>query len=152
MTKARAPLSVDKALSRIAGYLPGGFDDMAEIVGRQARTVRNWSDPDTPESIPVECAIALDLAYVAAGGQDTPIFDAYAHKMKAAADARFADEFALLRHAQIVAKETGEANSAIIGAAQPSATEADRRAAQKEIDEAIASLKSAIPLLSPQPP
>lgn len=152
MTKARAPLSIDAALARIAGHLDEGFHAMARIARREVRTVRNWSDPDTPESIPVECAIALDLAYIGAGGSGAPIFEAYAHQLELAAATHFADQQALLRHAQIVAKETGEANSAIIGAAQPSATEADRRAAQKEIDEAIASLKSAIPLLSPQPP
>lgn len=73
-------------------------------------------------------------------------------QLEIAAATRFADQQQLLRHAQAVAKETGEANSAIIGAAQPSATEADRRAALTEIEEAIGVLKSAIPLLSPQPP
>lgn len=152
MTKARAPLSIDAALARIAGHLPNGFPEMAAVAKREVRTVRNWSDPDTPESVPVECAIALDLAYIAAGGTGAPIFEAYAHQLEIAAATHFADQQQLLRHAQAVAKETGEANSAIIGAAQPSATEADRRAALTEIEEAIGVLKSAIPLLSSQPP
>ena len=152
MTKVRPPLSIDAALARIAGHLPEGFPQMAKIARREVRTVRNWSDPDTPESIPVECAISLDLAYIAAGGNGAPIFEAYAQQLELAAATQFADQQLLLRHAQVVAKETGEANSAIIGAAQPSATEADKRRALAEVVEAIDSLKSAIPLLSPQPP
>lgn len=152
MTKFRPPLSIDAALSRIAGHLEKGFDEMARIAKREVRTVRNWGDPDTPESIPVECAIALDLAYLAAGGTGAPIFEAYAHQLENAFAAQFADQQQLLRHAQIVAKETGEANAAIIGATQPSATEEDRRVAQTEIAQAIDALKASIPLLSPRPP
>lgn len=148
MTKHRAPLSIDAALARIAGKLDNGWTDMATIARREVRTVRNWGDPDTPESIPVDCAIALDLAYVRAGGSGTPIFEAYAYQLELAEQSQFADRYDLLRRAQVVAKETGEANSAILGAAQPNATPADRRAALNEITEAIDALKDAIPLLS----
>lgn len=148
MTKHRAPLSIDAALARIAGQLEDGWKTMAEITGRERRTVQNWGDPDTPESVPINFAIALDLAYLAAGGSGTPIFEAYAHKLEQAEAANFADRYDLLRRAQAVAKETGEANSAILGAAQPNASAADKRAALTEITEAIDALKDAIPLLS----
>lgn len=151
MTKLRAPLSIDAALARIAGQLDGGFDDMARIAGRAVRTVRNWGDPDTPEQVPIDCAIALDLAYIASGGTGAPIFETYALKLELGEAAQFADRLDLLRHAQSVARETGEANSAIIGATQPSATDADRLHALREVTEAIDALKSAIPLLGPQP-
>lgn len=148
MTKARAPLSIDAALARIAGQLDDGWNDMAKITGRADRTVRNWGDPDTPESVPIDCAIALDLAYVKSGGSGTPIFEAYAYQLEQAERTRFADRYDLLRRAQAVAKETGEANSAILGAAQPNASAADKRAAQIEITEAIDTLKDVLPLLS----
>jgi hypothetical protein len=150
MTKFRPPLTVGDAIIRIAAQLDGGFREMAQVANREERTVRNWSDPDTPESIPVDCAIALDLAFAAAGGTGTPIFEAYGFQLKDAAAARFADQQQLLRLAQSVAKETGEANTAILGAAQPDASAADRRAALEEIGQAIGVLKDAIPLLSAQ--
>ncbi len=148
MTKFREPLTIDAAIIRIAAKIPGGFRKMAEIADREVRTVRNWSDPDTPESVPVECAIALDLAYIAAGGPGPAIFEAYADQLAIAEQSRFADRYDLLRRAQSVAKETGEANSAILGAAQPNASEADRRAALAEVAEAIDTLKDIVPLLS----
>lgn len=155
MTKPRAPLTIDAALARIAGQLPLGFDDMARVAGRQVRTVRNWGDPDTPEQVPVDCAIALDLAYIAAGGTGAPIFEAYALKLELADAAKFGDRHQLLRHAQDVARETGEANAAIIGAAHPAATKTDRARALAEATEAREALNQVIPLLAQeidQPP
>lgn len=155
MTKDRAPLSIDAALARIAGKLPENYKDMARITGRMDRTVRNWGDPDTREQIPVDCAIALDLAYIAAGGTGAPIFEAYALKLELAEASRFGDRHQLLRHAQDVAKETGEANAAIIGAAHPGATKADRSRALAEANEARQALDKVIPLLAAdveQPP
>lgn len=153
MTKARAPLSIEAAIVRIAGVHDDGFTDLARIVGRERRTVSNWSDPDTPEQVPVDCAIALDLAYLAAGGTGTPIFEAYALKLELADAERFGDRHQLLRHAQDVARETGEANAAIIGAAHPAATDADRARALAEATEARQALDQVIPLLgAPVPP
>lgn len=160
MTKVRAPLSIEDAIIRIAAQVDGGFKEMAGIVGRERRTVQNWSDPDTPEQVPVDCAIALDIAYMAAGGTGAPIFEAYALKLELAEASRFGDRHQLLRHAQDVAKETGEANAAIIGAAHAGATAADRARALREATEARTALDQVIPLLaatpadgnSPQPP
>lgn len=148
MTKDRAPLSIDAALARIAGKLPEAYKDMARITGRIDRTVRNWGDPDTREQIPVDCAIALDLAYMAAGGTGAPIFEAYALKLELAEAAKFGDRYQLLHHAQDVARETGEANAAIIGAAHPGATKADRARALTEANEARQALDKVIPLLA----
>lgn len=152
MTKDRAPLSVEAALVRIAGRFDNGFEDLAPIVGRIPRTVRNWSDPDTDEQVPIDCAIALDLAFIAAGGTGAPIFEAYALKLELAEGDKFGDRHQLLRTAQDVARETGEANAAIIGAAHPSATDADRARALREAIEAREALNVAIPLLSSPSP
>ena len=148
MTKARAPLSIEAAIVRVAGAFEDGFDDLAAIVDREARTVRNWSDPDTPEEIPVGRAIMLELAYQAKGGSGAPIFEAYALKLELAEAAKFGDRHQLLRHAQDVARETGEANAAIIGAAHPSATATDRARALTEATEARQALDQVIPLLA----
>ena len=147
MTKRRAPLSIDAALSRIAGQLPGGWPEMARIACRAERTVRNWGDPDTAEQVPLDCAIALDIAFLGAGGSGAPLFETYGHKLELAEASAFADSHALLRHAESVARETGEANTAIIAAAQPGACPTKRARAIGETLEAIDALKSALPLL-----
>lgn len=150
MTKRRAPLSADAALARIAGLLPGSWAEMALIASRKERTVRNWGDPDTAESIPLDCAIALDIAFQAAGGEGAPLFETYALQLELACMDRFADRFTLGRHAALVIRETAEANAAIVLAAQPGATNADRRRAAREVEEALGVLKHALPLLRPE--
>lgn len=148
MTKRRAPLSLDAALARIAGQLGGGWGEMAGLAQRQERTVRNWGDPDTAESIPLGAAIVLDTAFQASGGEGAPLFECYALQLELACIDRFADAHALGRHAETVVRECGEAGAALIRASRPDATEADRRAAAREIEEALGTLKHALPLVS----
>ncbi len=147
MVKPRAPLSVDAALARIAGHLPGGFDAMAVISRRQPRTVRNWSDPDREEQIPLDCAIELDLAYQQAGGEGYPLYQAYAHQLEVAEADRFADRFTFARYAVTAIKEGGEAHAALARLSLPEASEADHRAARREIAEAIDALRAFLLLL-----
>lgn len=151
MTKARAPLSIDAGLARIAGHLPGGYTDMATIVGRAVRTVRNWGDPDTAEQIPLDCAIALDLAFIAAGGDCAPLFETYQLQLELAQMERFACNIALGKHAAKVIREGGEAHSALLLATLPGATENDRKNALRECSEAFDVLKRALPLLGADP-
>lgn len=155
MTKNRAPLSIEQALQRIAGQLAAGVDAMAATANRQPGTVRAWMDPDRPEQVSLDAAIALDLAYQAEGGQGAPLFEAYATRLQLAEASRFADRHRLLDHAHGVAKEGGEAIAAIIAAARPDATDADHRAAHREAAEAYEKLRDILPLLSgrmAQPP
>ena len=152
MTKLRAPLSVEQALARIAGQLPDGYTTMAQVAGRSPSLVRKWGDPDRDEDIPLRCAIALDLAYLAAGGQGHPLFDAYGARLELAETATFADRFALLRHAHNVIREGGEAHAAMIAASLPSATQRDRDHALREMAEAFEAMKPAMVALgSPEP-
>ncbi|MDF1506437.1 hypothetical protein PYV61_26015, partial [Roseisolibacter sp. H3M3-2] len=60
---------------------------------------------------------------------------------------RFASAEALQRHAVIVAKEGGDACSALIRASLPGATAADRADALRELEESIAADTAAIGLL-----
>lgn len=149
MTKERAPLSIDGALARIAGKLPGGWAQMAAITGYHERTVRAWGDGDREEQINIPAAIALDNGYQAAGGAGRPIYDAYGCLVGAAERDRFAEPFDILRHAVDVARESGQANSALLEAAMPDATDADRREAQQELIEAIEAMKIALLRLNP---
>ena len=143
----RAPLSLDAALARIAGLIPGSWEKMGELTARKERTVRNWGDPDTSEKIPIDCAIALDLAYREAGGDGAPIFECYAAKLDAAGMTHFADQIALGRHTADVIKEGGDAHAALVRAAQPGATGQDRATALREVEEAIEALLRARPML-----
>lgn len=153
MTKLRAPLSIEQALARIAGLLPEGYGSMATVVGRSASAVRKWGDPDREEQIPLDCAIALDCAFQAAGGEGHPLYDAYGAQLDLAEAAAFADRFALLSRAHSVIKEGGEAHTALIRACQPDATSADRQTALRELAEAFEAIKPALAALggSPEP-
>ena len=133
MTKRRAPLSIDAALARIAGQLPGGYEAMGELVQRKDRTGRNWGDPDTPEQIPLDCAIVLDLAYEEAGGEGYPLHEAYTAKL----------ELALVR-IQVLHPQLGRVRVRRVGA--------DRQAAVRELSENFEVIKAVLPLISaPEP-
>lgn len=152
MTKHRPPLSIDAALARIAGHLAGGWTDIAETTRRAESTVRAWGDPDRPEQIPLDCAVVIDLAYQAAGGLGAPCYEAYTSMLEEAGAERFADQIALGRLASQVIRECGEANAALVAAAQPGATDTDRRRTLREIEEAMAQLQTARQLLTKAPP
>lgn len=144
MTKLRAPLSIDAALARIAGQVPGGWAAMARSTGYVERTVRKWGDPEDEAEINLSAAITLDLLFQQSGGQGRPIYDTYGLLIGACVAERFVDQFDLLRCAIDVAKETGDAEAALLRLALPDATPADRRTAQAELIEAIDLLKGAL--------
>lgn len=144
MTKLRPPLSVGAALARIAGLIPGDYAEMARLTGKRGDSlVRAWGDPARRERIPLEDAITLDLAYRRAGGQGAPLFECYGAKLDAEGVSWFADEIALARHAATLIRECGDAEAAVVLAAQPGATARDRQHALREIEEAIGVLASA---------
>lgn len=144
MTKERAPLSLDAALARIAGQLPGSWVQMAEITGYVEGTVRGWGDEARPEKINIPAAIALDLAYQQHGGTDQPIYDSYGLALSLARTEHFADPFCILRLALDVVRESGDAEAALLEAAMPDATGADRREAQRQLVEAMEAMKRAL--------
>lgn len=144
MTKLRAPASIDAALARIAGQLPDGWAAMAAVARRAPRTVRNWGDPDTPEQIPLDAAIALDLAYQAAGGIGAPLYETYTMQLELPASERFASRHQLARLAAEYIRESGEAGAALVNAAQPGADHLEFRAAEREVLEALTVLQRAI--------
>ncbi|MCW2366561.1 hypothetical protein M2336_002779 [Sphingobium sp. B1D7B] len=147
MTKVRRPLSIDAALARIAGQVPGGWKAMGEAVGYEERTVRKWGDEDQDGEVNVPAAIKLDLLYQKHGGEGRPIYDVYGLMLGAAVAEAYTDQFEILRRVINVVKETGEAKAALVRLSLPGATEADRRAAQREVIEALDELKNILPLL-----
>ncbi|WP_370189314.1 hypothetical protein [Qipengyuania sp.] len=142
--KPRAPLSTDQALARIAGQLPGGFAEMAQVTRRSESMVRAWGDPDRREKIPLDDAIELDLAFQAAGGIGAPLADSYLIRLELAAAARFAERFTLLAHTEGLATETGEALAALMRACAPGAGPVEERRALKELVDVVDKAKPII--------
>lgn len=152
MTKLRAPLSLDDALARIAGQVPGSWKAMADHVGYAARTVRKWGDEDADEEINLKAAIKLDILFQEHGGTGSPLYEAYGLLVQVAVNRAFADQFEVLRHTADIAKENGEAEEALLRYCLPGAGEAERRTAQKELLEARRKIDGVLPLLEAEPP
>ena len=146
--KPRAPLTTDQALARIAGQLPAGWVDIAEITGRSESLARAWGDPDRREQIPLDDAIKLDLAYQAAGGRGAPLADSYLFRLELAATVEFSERFELLTHTEGLTRETGEALAALLRACQPHAGPRERKSALKELIDVVEKSKPIIAALN----
>jgi hypothetical protein len=146
MTKVRPPLTIPNAITRVAGLI--GWDAAAGAVDMIERTVRNWSDPDTPAEIPVWAAIRLDAAYIAAGGDGAPILQCYENLLDIAQAHACADSDALAEQTAVAAKESGDAVAALVRASRRGASRTDRAIAARETEEAIAALKNTLPNLA----
>lgn len=145
MTKRRLPVTFENALTRLAGTI--GWAEVARICGAAERTVRNWSDPDTSAAITLDAALALDLAWRGEGGEGAPMFQCYRLRLEADAVDCFAAGDQLALAAARTAKESGEAIESAIIASRPGATEADRHAAEKELEEAISAATTTLATL-----
>ncbi|NWK96537.1 hypothetical protein DM806_12875 [Sphingobium lactosutens] len=153
MTKLRPPISIDAALARIAGQLPGSWAEMASVTGYADRTVRRWGDFDAAvddieaRDIPMRAACKLDIAYQAAGGIGAPILEAYADLVKVAASEAFACKQQLLVATMDFMTENHEAEQALLEATRPDAGPAEIANAKKQlldvredVDQLIAGL------------
>lgn len=143
MTKHRPPLSFDAAMARIAGHLPKGWADMASATGHSQGHLRNCGDSGKRERLSIEDALALDLAYMAAGGIGAPVHEAYTVQLHAAFAHRFATALELANLTAEVIKESGEAHASLVLASRPDATPRDRASSLKEVEEALVSLTRA---------
>lgn len=114
----------------------------ADACGCSERTVRAWSDPDLGRSPCFEDCVALDAAYLKAGGGEPPLITVYMARLERATAAP-ADSVELIRATQHVAKETGEAVAALVAASMPGAPARDRAVAEREVAEAVEALADA---------
>jgi len=147
MTKVRPPLTVERAMVRVADVI--GYDGMAAAISSDDKavsesTVRNWSNPDTPERCPLECAAAFDLAFQNAGGEGSPMLEWLERAIDQGRRTSFADRFHLGRLLRTVIKEGSEAEIALLTSSLPGATEKDDARAAAEIEEAIAALQQSL--------
>lgn len=148
MTKRRAPLSFEHALTIVAARL--GWEKTAAIVGQKPRTVRNWSDPDTSAEISLDDAMKLDVAFVADGGDGPPFHHVYAARLEAAAAAAVSSSAAIIALAGAAAKESGEAVAATLIAARPDASAGELALAARELEESIAAQTAALAAVNQQ--
>ena len=78
--KRRDPRTFKGAVTRILGVL--GDEACATAVGKSASLIYKWSDPDRDSLPSVEQALALDLAYIAAGEGSAPIGTVYSSALE----------------------------------------------------------------------
>ena len=134
MTKARTPLTIPHAVTKIVGVL--GAPTSARVVGRSERRIYKWMDPDSDLAPSLPQAIALDAAYRAAGGDGAPLYEVYADllgeevALHAACQLRLADDLAR------ASREFGEAAEATIAVIKPNAGEREVHRALAEAEEA----------------
>jgi len=145
MTKRRAPLSIDAALTEIAAVL--GWDGMADAVGKSASYLRRCGDPDCREELAHRHARTLDIAYRNAGGAGTPLNAWYVGGLEAAGALAPASGDLLLRQTAEVIRECGEAEAALVVAALPGAGTRESANARREMEQAVAALHRAISML-----
>jgi hypothetical protein len=136
MTKARAPLSFSLAITTVCGRI--GWKTAAAVTGRSIRTVRHWSESDRHGAPTLDQAIALDRAYVEAGGDFAPILASYSLQLDVAMVDPVACRTALAEDLALASRETGDAFGHCIAALQPGASPATIYRAIAETEEADA--------------
>jgi hypothetical protein len=145
VTKRRPPVSFAQTLHTVSGFL--GLDNTAGVVGRSKRTVHNWSDPDTQETISVEAALKLDVAFIAAGSGYAPFHQTYRQLLDEGAEEACADSRRLVEGAARIAKEAGEAVSALVMASVPGAPDALKLIAAREAEQLHVAVATTMPHL-----
>lgn len=140
LQKPRPPLSIDAALARIAGQLPGGWAELGELVQRAESTVRAWGDHDKPEQVPLPCAPVLDAAYRRAGGAGWPLLDAHIHLSGSG-------HYGLIDPVEIkplfirLVREGGDAEVALAELLSPDADDEDLKLAYREVGDQVVTTR-----------
>ena len=138
MTKLRTPHSWANAATRIAGLL--GYAEAGRVVDRAERTVYEWANPETPTRPTLDQMLALDAAYIAAGGEGAPFLDAHAHQLDLHVAAATADGRALIGEAGEAALECGEAIAAALAVSAGNASPIAVHRALAQASEAGAAI------------
>lgn len=142
MTVPRTPDTSADAVLQIAGRI--GYTAAAKIVGRSTACIRDWTNEATTSCPSFAQAVALDAAYIAAGGENAPLHDAYAVQLEIVVAERTACARSLSREVAAAARECGEFIAASLSVCQPDHSPNDVQRALIEADEAeskIATIK-----------
>lgn len=119
MTKPRTPLSFSLAITRVVARI--GLAEAAAITRRARRTVRYWGESDRKGSPTLEQAIALDRAYLLAGGDSPPILESYARQLDVALSRAQACRAGLADDIAALSRETADAIGTSLPVMQPGA-------------------------------
>jgi hypothetical protein len=142
VTVPRTPDTAADAVLQIAGSL--GYEAAAAAAGRSVACIRDWTNEATTSCPSFAQAIALDAAYIAAGGENAPLHDAYAAQLKITVEARTACARALSGEVATAAREFGEFIAASLPVCQTGHSPNDVQRALLEADQAetaIATIK-----------
>jgi hypothetical protein len=139
MTKPRAPLTFSLAITTIAGRI--GWKAAAAVSRRSMRAVRYWSESDQAPMPTLDQAIALDRAFIEAGGGCAPILESYARQLDIQLTRSMACRAALASEIALASLETADAISSSIHAMQADASPTIIHCAVKETEEASNALQ-----------
>lgn len=134
MTKPRIPHSWAAAVTRIAGHI--GWEGAAKAVDKTVALIRAWSDDATGKRPSLDQALALSVAYAAAGGEGEPFLDAFAFQIGATVADHDPCRRALTAEAAVCAKEFGDALAAALTLTNPTASPLDAIRAFAEAGQA----------------
>ena len=118
MTKVRQPSTFSHGVTKVAGLI--GWGACADVTGKSERAVRAWSDPEMDRCPCIDDCLALDAAYLQAGGGEPPLLAVYQARLERMSTPP-ADSTELARATASVAKEAGEAVAALVVASMPGA-------------------------------
>lgn len=136
MTKATLPFTFADAAKRTIARIANA--DLERLLGRNWRSLKlAWQDRDNPRIPRIDQALALDIAYAAAGGDGSPFLDAFQVAVSVASVERAACRTALTTTIATFAKDSGELLAASIAVIHPDAT-------QREIDRALVEAQDVV--------
>lgn len=138
MTKLRTPHTWADAATRVAGLL--GYAETGRVVDRKDRTIYEWANPESDTQPTIAQMLALDAAYIAAGGEGAPFLDAHAHQLDLVVAAATADCRELVDEAGEAALECGEAVAAALAVSTGNAPPIDVHRALAQASEAGAAI------------
>jgi len=138
MTKVRAPLSFSLAITTAVGVI--GWDQAAKITRRSKRAVRYWSESDQGGLPTLDQAMALDKAFMAAGGGFAPILESYARQLDISLLDTLACRAALADDIAQATQESADAISSSIHVTLPGASPTEIYHAIKETEEASGAM------------
>lgn len=135
MTKTVLPFTFTDAAKRTIARI--GEAEAAQLVGKSVATLEAWRLDDNPRWPRIDQALALDLAYAAAGGDGSPFLDAFQVAVSVASIERDACRTALATTIATLAKDSGELLAASIAVIHPDAT-------QREVDRALVEAQDVV--------
>lgn len=152
MTKLRTPDTFQDAMTKVLAQI--GPAEAARVITAltkrdySARTMREWSDPDTGTLPTLMQALALDTAHRLAGGEDAPFRDAFSQQLGIKIQQQEACRLALVADALDFIHKAGELHAALFAAAQPGSSPRDHHRAlvkAQQVDGVLRRIRRRLP-------